>query len=90
MNCQGTGYQLDWMQALEMNQSGTLKGYYALVATYSSAKDSFLSAAATFSNLTATDPTTFAKNAAADGINAGKSPAFLTREKVFADCLAGQ
>jgi RHS repeat-associated protein len=83
-------YQLGWMQALEMKQSGTLKGYYAFVATYSSAKDSFLSAAATFGNLTATDPTTFANNAAADGIDAGKNPAFLTREKIFADCLAGQ
>jgi len=83
-------YQLGWRRASEMMKSGGLKGYYALVATYSSAKDSFMSAAATFSNLTATDPTTFAKNAVADGIYAGKSPAFLTREKIFADCLAGQ
>jgi hypothetical protein len=82
--------QLGWMSASEMKQSGRLKGYYALVATYSSALDSFKSAAATYSNLTATDPTTFAKNAAADGINAGKDPAFFTREKIFANCLGRQ
>ena len=44
------------------------------------------------SNATALDlaRTTFAKNAVADGIYAGRSPAFLTREKIFADCLKGQ
>ena len=83
-------YQLGWMPASDMIEHGPLTGYYALVATYSSASDSFKSAAATFSNLTETDPTTFAKNAVADGIYAGRSPAFLTREKTFADCLKGQ
>jgi RHS repeat-associated protein len=83
-------YQLGWRRASEIIESGGLKGYYALVATYSSALDSFKSAAAQFSNLTATDPATFAKNAVADGIYAGKSPAFLTREQTFANCLAGQ
>ncbi len=82
--------QLGWMPASEMIRSGTLEGYYALVATYSSPLNSFLSAAARFSNLTATNPTTFDENAAADGINAAKSPAFFTREKIFADCLTGK
>ncbi len=83
-------YQLGWRQAGEKITSGGLKGYFALVATYSSALDSFMSAAATFSNLTATDPATFAKNAVADGINAGRSPDFLKMEKIFANCLGGQ
>jgi RHS repeat-associated protein len=82
-------FQVGWMRATEMIQSGPLKGYYALVATYSSASDSFKSAAAQFSNLTATAPATFAKNAVADGIYAGRSPAFLTRERIFAKCLGG-
>jgi hypothetical protein len=83
-------YQLGWMQASEMIGSGSLTGYYALVATYSSAKDSFMSAAAKFSNLTETDPATFAKNAVADGIYAGRGPAFMQREQIFANCLGGQ
>jgi hypothetical protein len=78
------------MEALEMITSGRLKGYKALVATYSSALDSFKSAAATFSNLTATDPTTFANNAVSDGIYAGRGPAFLQRQQIFANCLGGQ
>ena len=83
-------YQLSWMQASDMITHGPLAGDYAWVATYSSALDSFKSAAARFSNLTAPDPATFAKNAVADGIYAGRSPAFLTREQIFANCLAGQ
>ncbi len=78
------------MRADDMIQSGPVKGYYALVATCGSPLNSFLSAAARFSNLTATNPATFVENAAADGINAGKSPFFLTREQTFADFLKGQ
>jgi RHS repeat-associated protein len=86
-------YQVGWMQAnLPSDSCGHIPGavYYALVATYNSSADSFKSAAATFSNLTATDPTTFAQNAVKDGINAGKSPAFLSREQTFADCIKSQ
>jgi len=83
-------YQVGWMRASLPSDSCGPGLRYALVATYSSALNSFMSAAATFSNLTATDPATFAQNAAADGINAAKSPAFLTREQIFANCLGQQ
>jgi hypothetical protein len=83
-------YQAGWRQAPRPSDNCGRGLHYALVATYANAADSFKSAAARFSNLTATDPTTFAKNAVADGIYAGNSPAFLTREKIFADCLTGQ
>jgi hypothetical protein len=60
------------------------------VATYNSASDSFLSAAATFANLMVNDPVTFKNNAKADGINAGGSRDFLTMEQTFANCLKAQ
>ena len=84
-------YQFSWMQALLPTNACAGPGvHYMLVATYSSSLNSFLSAAARFSNLTAANPKTFAQNAAADRINAGKSAAFLTREQIFANCLTGQ
>ncbi len=83
-------YQLGWLQAGSPSDSCGKGLHYALVATYKSSLDSFKSAAATFGNLKENDPMKFAKNAVADGINAGKSSAFLTREQTFADCLKPQ
>lgn len=81
-------YQTGWMQAGSPSDSCGKGLHYALVATYGSSLDSFKSAAAKFANLQAADPTTFAANAVTDGIFAGRGPAFLKRQKVFADCLS--
>jgi hypothetical protein len=81
-------YQLGWMQAGKPSDSCGKGLHYALVATYSSVLNSFLSVATLSNgNLKTTDPAAFARNAVADGINAGKSPAFFTRETIFANCL---
>jgi RHS repeat-associated protein len=83
-------YQVGWLTALLPSDSCGKGPHHALVATYNSSLDSFRSAAATFENLKVNDPATFAKNAVADGINAGKGPAFSQREKIFEDCLKPQ
>ena len=79
------------MQALEPTTSCPGSGvHFMQVATYSSAWNSFQSAAAQFPNLNVGDPATFAQNAAADGINAGTSSSFLKIEQTFANCLKTQ
>ena len=83
-------YQIGWIQASEQITKGPFKGDYALVAAYNSSADSFKSAAAKFSNLKATDPATFAKNAAADHIEAGTASYFLDTQAKFAKCLGHQ
>jgi hypothetical protein len=80
-------YQVSWMQAGLPSDSSGSGLHYALVATYNSSLDSFKSVAAKFANLQENNPATFAINAVADGINAGKAPGFLATEKHFAECL---
>jgi hypothetical protein len=83
-------YQAGWIQAQLPSDSCGKGLHYALVASYASVLNSFLSVAATFANLNVTNPAAFAKNAAADGIYAGNSPGFLTTQQTFVNCLTGQ
>ncbi|QOY91468.1 RHS repeat-associated core domain-containing protein [Paludibaculum fermentans] len=78
-----------WMQASEMITKGRFKGYYALVASYNSAADSFKSFAATDGKylIGVTDPKQFASILVAHGINAGSASYFGSFEKTFQDCL---
>jgi len=81
-----------WMQAREMIQSGPLKGYYALVASYDNAADSFKSFAATDGKFLTgvTDPAKFASILVAHGINAGRANYFTTIANTFQECLNAQ
>ncbi len=85
-------YQSGWIQANEMITQGPLKGYYALVASYSSASDSFKSFAATLGSFFSgvTDPTKFGGIAVAHGINAGKGQNYADTANTFINCLAAQ
>ena len=75
-----------------MITQGPLKGYYALVASYSSASDSFKSFAATLGSFFSgvTDPTKFGGIAVAHGINAGKGQNYADTANTFINCLAAQ
>ena len=81
-----------WMQASEMIASGPLKGYYALVASYNSAADSFKSFAATLGKYLSgvTDAATFGSIEVAHGINAGRASYFVNTVQTFLDCLNAQ
>jgi hypothetical protein len=85
-------YQVGWIQAQLPSDSCGKGLHFALVASYASVLNSFLSVAATFDNLNVpdSDPATFAQHAAADGIYAGNSPGFLATQQTFVNCLTGQ
>jgi RHS repeat-associated protein len=85
-------YQVSWMQAGEAIASGRFKGYYALVASYNSAADSFKSFAATLGKYLSgvTDAATFASKLVAHGINAGRASYFGNTVQTFQDCLSAQ
>jgi hypothetical protein len=74
---------------MDMIASGPNKGDYALVATYNSASDSFMSFAATlgtyFQGVTA--PATFGSIAVAHGEYGGSGAAFVTTAQTFINCL---
>jgi RHS repeat-associated protein len=82
-------YQISWLPAKEPFARGPNKGRYSLVATYSSASDSFKSFAAALGKYFqgVTDPATFGSIAVANGEYGGRGAGFVNTADTFMDCL---